>query len=51
MMDCIRKSCVVYLDLTVLMIFRTDAGYAHMGDIWFRGVKAASAKGLITPPV
>jgi len=31
--------------------FRTDAGYAHMGDIWFEGVKAAAEKSLITAPV
>ncbi|PSN63627.1 SGNH hydrolase [Corynespora cassiicola Philippines] len=29
----------------------TDAGYAHMGDIWFEGLKLAAEQGLIRPPV
>ncbi|KAF1851963.1 carbohydrate esterase family 3 protein [Cucurbitaria berberidis CBS 394.84] len=42
---------VVGVDELVDGLHPTDAGYAHMGDVWFQGVKAASEEGLITPPV
>jgi len=34
----------------MLIIGRTDAGYAHMGNVWFEGIKAARKEGLITEP-
>lgn len=30
---------------------RSEAGYAHMGEVWFRGLEDAREQGLITAPV
>jgi hypothetical protein len=50
-MGCIRKWGAFGLIGSGANGYRSYAGYSHMGTIWFEAIKAASAKGLITPPV
>jgi hypothetical protein len=50
-MGFIRKSSLRTLRRNTDQELSTDAGYAHMGDIWFESIKEAAERELISPPI